>query len=44
MEFLAVEYAGVRLEGIVVRMDAGVTGEGAADGASVVGEVYEKVK
>ena len=32
MELLAVEQAGVGLEGVVVRMDADITGEGAADG------------
>ena len=43
MEFLAVEQAGVGLEGVVVWMDIGVPGNGAKAGAAQFGKIYEKV-
>jgi hypothetical protein len=43
MEFLAVEQAGIGLEGVVIRMDVHVSGDGAEAGAAQFGKIYEKV-
>jgi N4-(beta-N-acetylglucosaminyl)-L-asparaginase len=44
MEFLAVEQAGVGLEGVVVRMDVHVSGDGATEVTKKVGTVYKKAR
>jgi N4-(beta-N-acetylglucosaminyl)-L-asparaginase len=39
-----VEQAGVGMEGVVVRMDVDISGEGAAGGKEKVGTIYKKVR